>query len=216
MHSQKKHVFIITSVILPTQRPLSYTSVRSVYSANERVIQTNKTIESIRKHFKESSIVLIEMGLNESLLLELETTVDKLIFVGNNKIVRWACDGRYKGLGEAIGLLAAVKQINNLGDYYFKISGRYFLTDDFNHGLWNSDNFVVRKYNKDISTRLYGFPKELFSTWQFALLKSIPLLLAGVQIEHVLPKFLPTNRIRIVDKLGVAGAVAPNGIYLDE
>ena len=216
MDSQKKREVVITSVIYPSERPLSYSPVRSVFSASERSFQTIRTIDSVRSYYKNAHISLIEMGLSESIPSELRSSVDKFIFVGDKKIVRWACDSRHKGLGEAIGLIAAGGAIKNLGDYYVKISGRYFLTESFKPELWEGDNIVVRKYSEDISTRLYGFPSGLFSAWQMALLKSIPWLLAGNQIEHVLPKYLPTKLIKYVDKLGIAGAVSPNGKFLEE
>ncbi len=212
----KKIVFIITSVIHPSPSPLSYSPVRSVFSASERASQTLKTIDSVRLHYKNARICLIETGLNASVPSELLSAVDKFIFLGDMKIVRYATDSRHKGFGEAIGLIAAYRLLKDLGDFYFKISGRYFLTDNFNPRLWEFDNFIVRKYSEDISTRLYAFPKSLFFSWQFALIKSLPWLLAGKQIEHVLPKFLPNNCFKYVDNLGVAGAISPNGKLLEE
>lgn len=216
MASQHETVFVITSVIFPSQKPLSYTPVRSFYTPDERVKQTIKTIESIRLHYKDAFIILLEMGLNKNISAELKSKADSFIFVGNKKFVRSACDSKHKGFGEAVGLIAAKKMLSCLGDYYFKISGRYFLTESFNPEDWGNESFIVRKYGEDISTRLYGFPKELFSAWQMALWKSIPFLFAGQQIEHVLPRFLPQNHVKYIKVLGVAGTVAPNGEFLEE
>lgn len=216
MSSQHETVFIITSVIFPSQKPLSYTPVRSFYTPDERVKQTIETIESIRLHYGDAFILLLEMGLKEDIPADLKSKVNKFIFIGNKKIVRWACDSKHKGLGEAVGLIAAKKALSCLGDYYFKISGRYFLTKNFNPEVWGNESFIVRKYGEDISTRLYGFPKKLFSAWQMALWKSVPFLFAGQQIEHVLPRFLPQDHIQSIKVLGIAGTVAPNGEFLEE
>lgn len=212
----KRLVFVVTSVIHPSPKPLSYSSVRSVFSSDERISQTLKTIDSIRRYYKDAFIVLVEMGLSESIGTELRVAADKVIFVGNNKIVRWACDSKHKGLGEAIGLIAAIKSVRSLGDFYFKISGRYYLSERFNPQQWESNDFMARRYGVDMSTRLYGFPVELFSAWQSALYMGLPWLLNGVQIEHVMPKFLSEARFTNIDILGIAGDVSPDGTYLEE
>lgn len=217
MKHDLKIVFIITSVIYPADKPLNYSAVRSYFTPDERVDQTILTIESIRSRFNNAYIVLLEMGISErNIPLELKSIVDRFIFLGDKRVVRFACDSKYKGFGESVGLLAASSAISGLGDYFFKISGRYFLTDNFDIELWELNKFGVRKYGKDISTRLYGFPEEKFVYWKKALWRSLPKLLMGKQIESTLPQYLPEGCMYTINKLGVAGYVAPNGVYIEE
>ena len=45
-----KDCIIITSVVQTTNKPLSYSETRSIYSHQQRFEQTLETIESIRKN----------------------------------------------------------------------------------------------------------------------------------------------------------------------
>lgn len=159
---------------------------------------------------------MLEIGRRKDISATLIGMVDKYIFVGNNLAVRWASSGRYKGLGEAMGLLAAAKKLKTEADFYFKVSGRYFLNEDFRPDLWKGDVFVARIHGTAISTRLYGFGGKLFPDWQRALKRSLRPLYKGRSIEDILPQMLGRELIRHVDLLGVSGFVAPQGEYLTE
>ena len=52
-------LFVITSVINTGHNPWTYTMTRSIYNPQERLFQTIKTIESIRK-FTNAKILLVE------------------------------------------------------------------------------------------------------------------------------------------------------------
>jgi hypothetical protein len=67
-------IILITSVIRPPDKPLSYTSIRSVFTSNERFIQTKKTIESVRQKIPNGLIMLIECShlLEEELYIILK------------------------------------------------------------------------------------------------------------------------------------------------
>ena len=55
-----KNLVLITSVINIPNIPLSYTNIRSVYTCEERFIQTQKTIESLRRMIPDLEILLVE------------------------------------------------------------------------------------------------------------------------------------------------------------
>lgn len=212
----KQPVFIVTSVIYFSNQALSYSNVRSIYTPEERSLQTVKTIASIKKRVPQALVVLVEMGLKERLPDDLMKIVDHYVYVGNRSLVRLACDGKYKGMGEVAGLIAAKKYFVGLGDFYFKISGRYFLLDDFNLNNWMTEKIVVLKYKDSISTRLYGFSDECFNIWYYALWKCIPYLLRGHSIEDVLPRIINKKHINEIELLGVAGFIGPDGQYVTE
>jgi hypothetical protein len=211
-----RQTVIITSVIYFSSNRLSYSATRSVFTPEQRILQTIKTVESIRQSIPGAEIILLEIGRRKDISATLIGMVDKYIFVGNNLAVRWASSGRYKGLGEAMGLLAAAKKLKTEADFYFKVSGRYFLNEDFRPDLWKGDVFVARIHGTAISTRLYGFGGKLFPDWQRALKRSLRPLYKGRSIEDILPQMLGRELIRHVDLLGVSGFVAPQGEYLTE
>jgi hypothetical protein len=210
-----KQTFIITSVIYFSKNKLSYSAVRSIFTPEERTAQTIRTVHSIRERNPEAQIILLEMGKNRKISPVLINLVDKYVFAGRNFWVNWACSGKFKGLGEAAGLIVSRKQLDTGADFYFKISGRYFLNEEFKPEMW-SGSFLAKKYDAAISTRLYGFEKTLFTDWQKALRRSLVLLYKGRSIEEVFPQMLGANNIQHIEKLGISGFVAPQGEFLTE
>ncbi len=198
--------FIITSVIYSKQGTIQYNSPRTVFSPEDRALQTIETVKSIRAKVPGAKIVLVESGMREDLPHELHKQVDQYIYVGNKKPVRFACDSQYKSLGEIMMLVYALKRFKVVADFYFKISGRYYLDDQFAINDWKQGLFLLQYIQEDyICTRLYGFRAEAFNTWKYALLKSIPLALAGYAVENTLAKYIPRNQVHRLEKLGVMG-----------
>ncbi len=199
--------FIITSVIYPKPgKQIQYNAPRSIFSPEDRAAQTLRTIESIRVKVPSTKIILVESGLQEILPFDLAKKVDQYIYVGNKKLVRWSCDSKQKSLGEIMMLYYAMKQFKFSAGFYFKISGRYFLNEEFNLNDWKQGEFVLQYIKKDyICTRLYGFHQSAFFAWKYALLKGIPLTMVAYPIENTLAKYIPRNRVHSLAVLGVSG-----------
>lgn len=211
MDINKNICFLITSVIYFKNNPLSYTKTRSVFSSQERVIQTINTVSSIRKILPLATIILVESGLREELPEGLDSLVDKYVYLGNQTLVRLACDSRFKGIGEIVSLIYSSKYIPDNADMIFKISGRYYLNDRFDIKRWTGQYFMARKYDNDISTRLYALTKVFLSRWRCALFLSLPFLLTGQSIERILSKLIPDNYIQVIKPIGVSGLGAAFG-----
>ncbi len=198
--------FIITSVIYSKQGTIQYNSPRTVFTPEQRAEQTIETIGSIRAKVPGAKIILVESGMREKLPLDLEKYADQYIYVGNKKLVRLACDSQYKSLGEIMMLVYAIKRFKVTADFYFKISGRYYLADQFAINDWKQGLFLLQYIQEDyICTRLYGFRAEALNIWKYALLKSIPLALAGYAVENTLAKYIPRNQVHRLERLGVMG-----------
>ena len=215
MNENKKTIVIITSVISFVEKKLSYAEKRSVFSPRERLEQTKKTIASIREKIPEAKIILCEQGISAESAAELATLVDYYEYIGNNFLVRKATDSSFKGLGEAIGLLHASTLIPKDAARIFKISGRYYLNENFDENLWHGD-FVIKKYSDTMSTRLYYFNKNMLGAWKRALYLSVPFLLLNRSIEKTLLWFIPKRLIQTIDTLGVSGAIGVNNETITE
>lgn len=208
---ERNTLFIISSAIYITEKPLSYTPTRTVFSAEERGRQTLDTILSIRKALPNSKIMLIEMGLEKALPCHVEYIVDKYLYLGNKKIIRDAVDGPYKGYGEALGLYLANPWILRFNaDYYFKISGRYYLNNEFTLSDWQNDGYSAKGGNGVFYTAFYGFPHRIYADWRQALKKSTPGLLRGEAIENALPRYL-TEPVFYKRKIGLSGNISHSG-----
>ena len=207
---QSPYCFIITSVIYPKPgKQVQYNGIRSIFSPEERAQQTLQTIESIRVKVPGAKIILVESGLRGDLPFELHKKVDQYIYVGNKKLVRWSCDSKQKSLGEIMMLYYAMKNFKFTADFYFKISGRYFLNEEFNLNDWKQGEFVLQYIKEDyVCTRLYGFRQSAFATWKYALLKGIPLTMTAYPIENTLAKYIPRKQVRRLAVLGVSGVGA--------
>jgi hypothetical protein len=58
-----KNLFLISSVIHPKHKPLSYSTIRSSFSEDERYNQTIQTVKSIHKYVDQSHVLWIEAGV---------------------------------------------------------------------------------------------------------------------------------------------------------
>ncbi len=202
--------FLITSVIYSKEnKKVTYDGVRSIFSPEERTQQTAHTIKTIRKKVPQAKIVLIEGGLQSDLPAGLKEKSDQYLYLGDKKLVRWAVDSTFKSLGEVSMLLYALKRLDQDADFYFKISGRYFLNDEFNINDWKKGGFVLHfKQGDYISTRLYGFRKEMIKIWKYALIKGLPFSFIGYAIENTLAKFIPKKFTHRISGLGLTGLSA--------
>lgn len=211
---ERKTLFIITSVINCTTNPLSYASKRSIFSIDDRAKQTLKTIESIRTNVPDSKILLIELGFKKDLPYNIESLVDHYLYLGHKKIIRRAADGPFKGLGEALGLYLGDRAIQSFqADYYYKISGRYYLDENFNETDWNSETYTARRQLGGICTVLYGFPKHLYQNWRSSLKESIPSLLKAQSLEAVQARYLE-QPINYLTHVGVSGQLSVTGKFM--
>jgi len=203
MGTNRKIVVIVTSVIYFKEKRLSYSKNRSKFSIEERISQTEKTISSIREKIPNAEIILVEAGLKKD-VGPLSSKVDKYVYIGDKFLVRLGVDSIFKGIGEAIILLSVSKYLPG-ADFYFKISGRYYLDNDFDLNKWDNNYFTVRKYDNVFSTRLYGFGAQFLNIWKKSLMFSIPLLLSGQSIERIMPMFINKKYIKHLNKIGISG-----------
>jgi hypothetical protein len=211
----RRPLCVISSLISHAEAPLSYSDKRSVFSPAERLRQTMCSIESVRTRIPGATILVVEMGLDPD-PPGLADVADKYEYVGGSRFVRWACDGPHKGLGEAAALLASLGGESWGADYYFKLSGRYWLNESFSLRSWSREKMNVRRYSGNISTRLYGFPARQLARWKRGLWFGVPLLAMGASMEDVLAATWPRSLTNDLAPIGVSGLVAPSGEELRE
>jgi hypothetical protein len=211
-----KLTFIVVSMIYLSEKPLSYSATRSVYSPEERALQTKETLLSIREKVPDAQIILLESGLKKDLPHNISSLADSYLYIGNKPLVRYACDGPFKGFGEIISILEMRKHIIPERDY-FKISGRYYLNERFNINDWKDGDFNLRfRDPKSFSTVFYKFKGKAFKILERALFLTIPLCFLNRSIERTIFRFIPSNKIKKVEHIGVSGFVAVDGGVFSE
>lgn len=157
----KSLLFIITSVIDTPNIPLSYSTVRSVFSRDERFEQTKKTISSIKEKIPEAKLMIVECSNYETNKEQLDYLIDNSDYFFNlwdKQELHKYIFGTSKALAEGMMTIELINYINNnniIFDNYAKISGRYYLNDNFNINLNNDKPIIATLSNNNYTSLLY-------------------------------------------------------------
>ena len=214
----KPNIFLITSTIRASKNPLPYTRTRSVFSTEERLEQTLRSIESVRVEVPDALIVLLEnsdLSARETSILR--QAADWFVSFAKDTRAVQLRDGPFKAAGEIYELLW-IQQIIQRFDYekMFKLSGRYWLSGRFRLRDFPSDKFGFLMRDGTHSTRLYCLPKSLEATYRKQLEKAFVAVQKGATIEAIIMRGVPPDRLQLLSHLGVCGYIAPSGHYIEE
>ena len=212
---------MITSIINCTSNPLSYYHIRSVFDTYARFEHTLKTINSVRKNIPNAIIVFLECsdlsGENEGIENEIREKVDYFYNFYSNVDIREAVNSPLKGYGEANLLLAGLNELEKFPEIHykniFKLSGRYYLNDNFN--IRDFDNEFNNFINWDNSCYSYCtiFYKIVYydvRLYKDALSLMISDLKQELSIECCMYKYFKT-RIQIMKQMNISGLLATEG-----
>jgi len=215
-----KDIFLITSVINTGSAAWSYTSVRSVFTTQDRFEQTLKTIESIRALQDGSRIILSECSdLDPSMTNTLKSKVDFYINCYENREIQAACiQSNKKGYGELLQTRHALEYLQSHNIPFsrlFKISGRYWLTKAFDKSRFSMTEYTFNSILPNSTcypTVLYSVPNCIIEHYKTVLEQC-----DSVYKEHIVgyETLLPPLCIpkRPIDGIGVAGLVAVDGTF---
>jgi len=207
-----KNIVIVTSIING--------SPKSVFSSQTRLSQTKKTIESVREKIPNCYIILAEIGK----ISEVDVT-----FLSPDIILNFHDEFTQKGYISNEKTFGEITLILNVLDYIerekipfsrvFKISGRYFLTDNFDEKTHLSDsiNCMVNKDNNhDIFTTLWSFGHENFDIVRTILKTALYTSCMGRYLENSLfYLFGHLKKVNYLTSLGCCGLASVNGRYFE-
>lgn len=208
---------LITSVIDTPHTPLSYCPNRSVYSKAERYEQTKKTISTIRNMIPECKIFLVECSnLSDEEKGYFENTCDYVLNLWNNKELHNNIFGLSKALGEGTMTIKALDYImqNDIEyDNLFKITGRYWLTDNFKYERFDNNKMMFKKINADpnnIYTLFYKIPNTHIPSLYDFLVNNMHYMRACIGYEVLFGMYVQQfDDILYMDNdIGVAGFIA--------
>jgi len=215
-------LFLIPSIIHTGNAAWSYTKVRSVFSGEDRFLQTLESIASIRQRMPKAKILLIECSpLTHEQLEILRAHTDYFLDLSKDPEAIACCiTTEKKGLGEAYQTKRAADFIreNNLQfRRVFKLSGRYSLNEEFVEENYSDTVFTfkrrVAQATPSHSTVIYSVPYSLFPHYYECLCVSLNFYLSGQNRgwEEVLPPLLEPKQE--LDRMGAQGLVAVNGDF---
>ncbi len=209
------NIVLITSVINTPNKPLSYSKTRSVYSRQERFEQTKKTIKSIREKLPSDKIIIVECtDFNEEENIFFKNNCDYILNLWDKKELHDSIFGISKSLGEGTMTIEALKYIEELNleyNYLYKISGRYWLNENFK--IENIQNNIFKRINKsenNIFTALYKIDKRTAKKLLIFLTINIENMKKCIGYEVLMSSFIKNRDIILVDTIGVSGFIAMN------
>jgi|UniRef100_A0A6C0D5V1 hypothetical protein len=217
------NLVLITSIINTPNKPLSYTNTRSVFSRKERFEQTKLTIQSIKAKVPNNKILLVECSdFNEEEKIYFEKECDYILNLWDKKELHCTIFGLSKALGEGTLTIQAFLYINENNICYsnlFKISGRYWLNDNFDYNIFNNEMLIFKKINdNNISTVLYKFPHYIQEYLHAFLKDNYDNMNNFIGYETLFSNFLKSiksNNTILFDKLGVSGYVTVCGSFYE-
>ena len=188
---------IISSAINTCQSPLSYHPTRSVYDKQQRYEQTLQTIESLHK-IPDKKVYFVECTDIPEYEEDIKGRVDYYtnIYKGNEDII----NGPYKNVGEAVSMLC----VSTEGyDNIYKISGRYYLSDDFDYSLWDNDDTMmwVDSNNGWRLTVFYKINRKQLEQWRDILVR----MYVNNESRAIEQLMMEITDFKRVEKVGVQG-----------
>ena len=136
-------------------KPLSYINTRSIYTHQERFEQTKKTIQSIREKIPIVKIFIVECSnLDDEQNEYLKNNCDYFLNLINQPDKVENIYSISKALGEGTMTIEAINYIkeNNIEfDNLFKITGRYWLSNNFNYKNFENNNIIVHYIQNNIN-----------------------------------------------------------------
>lgn len=219
------NLVLITSIIFTPNTPLSYISNRSIYTSTERFEQTKKTFKTIREKIPNCKIFLVECSnLTEEQNDYFLKKSDYFLNLIDNNEKKQNIYSISKALGEGTMTISAIEYIqknNIVFDNFFKISGRYWLSENFNYENFLNENIIVHNINNDvknIATSLYKLNKMNINDFYIFLTNNYHLMQKCIGYECLFAIFvnLPKqNKVIHLNKIGVNGYIAVSNDFVD-
>jgi hypothetical protein len=216
-----KNITLITSVIHTPDVALSYSATRSVYTSQERFEQTKKTISTIREKIPENKIILVECSRltdKETAYLKSKTDIFLNIMDTNDNTLINRMFTPSKSMGEGTMTTYALEYLCKKNIEFrnlFKVTGRYWLNDNFVYSNYENDIPLVRcieNSKSNIVTSLYKLPYKYIHDFHVFLKNTEEDFHKCVGYEMVFAKFIQTiDNVIYIENLGCSGNVSVCG-----
>jgi len=219
------NLVLINSIVKTPDKPLSYINTRSIYTHAERFEQTKKTIQSIREKIPNVKILIVECSnLDDEQNEYFKNNSDYFLNLINQPDKVENIYSISKALGEGTMTIEAINYIkeNNIEfDSLFKITGRYWLSHNFNYENFENNNIIVHYIQNNINntcTSLYKINKINVLDFQNFLIQNKNLMYNCIGYEVLFAMFLKlpkNNKIIHLNKIGVNGYISVSNDFVD-
>lgn len=215
----------------------------SVFSNEERFLQTLETIESIDKHCPSNMKIMFDTSYaepNREYVDEIVKRGVNFVWTGDNPDVQRLSEMGQRSLAETIGFILLLNVFNKFRDEnqlqfkrFYKISGRYKLNDNFIPDredfkdsfvfLPTVDSWMPKAHqdsagvNKIFELRLWHMDANLldiFSNEIYTIFDEMSV--CNIDVEHAYYKVLNKYKWTTVKPIGLEGVLAPTGVIINE
>jgi hypothetical protein len=225
-----KNLIILTSALKPNIGMVNF---------EDRCVQTIKTLQSLRRHFKDDYILFVDGSpndiRNEPVLSEIANYVNFMVFDQDEIVKQLATAGKkseaetallfniLKELKQNVQLLKIMHEVKRI----WKYSSRTILHDDFK--IEEHDHFGKYVFKKRISswmtelkkqnvtdhlliTRMYSFCPSLLDNYMETLVKNFhDIMINNIDTEHAHFKNINKNHLVELNTIHCEGVVAGSG-----
>jgi hypothetical protein len=211
-----ENIVLITSIIKTPNIPLSY-GTRSIYTSEERFEQTKLTIQSIREKIPNCKIFIVECSeLSDDEKDYFIKNCDYVLNLYNNIDLRNKIYSRSKALGEGTMTISALDFLKKNNIYYnnlIKVSGRYFLSENFNIENFINDDIVIKyidNNDNNVFTGLYKLPIKCIENFKEFLQYNYNNMVLCMGYECLFAQFIKTqqHKKQIFNPIGLKGYVS--------
>ena len=211
-----ENIVLITSIIKTPNIPLSY-GIRSIYTSEERFEQTKLTIKSIREKIQNCKIFIIECSeLNDNEKEYFTNNCEYFLNLYDNNELRNNIYNKSKSLGEGTMTICAIDYLlyHNINyDNLIKVSGRYFLSENFNINNFLNDDIVIKYIDNNennVFTGLYKLPKKCIESLKIFLQNNFINMVLCIGYEVLFAQFIKTQDLKkiIINPIGLKGYVS--------
>lgn len=244
-----KNIIIVTSIVDIPKQPTDKTfktidypiRSRSIYTRDERFQQTQHTIQNVKENIPEVKILLVECSeFTDEERNYFEKECEWIINLIQNNSERENIFSQSKSLGEGTMMISALEFLikNNIEyDNLFKITGRYWLNENFdytdfenNELIFNNDCKSVISFRKNGAIISANIPQVVTAFYKITnastvkllefLLENIDQMKLGIQYEKLIGYFLfkskKETKITYKKYVGVSGHIAIDGFLLNK
>jgi hypothetical protein len=213
-----ENIVLITSIIKTPNTPLSY-AVRSVFNTEQRFEQTKLTIQSVKEKIPNVNIFIVECSeLDEEQSNYFLQNSSYFLNLYDNENLRANMHSDSKSLCEGTMTLCALDFLlqNDIKfDNLIKISGRYYLSENFDYNNFNNDKLVIKYIDNDRSsafTALYKLPKSCIEHFKMFLQNNVNKMISYIGYEVLFAEFIKSQEKTInkisINPIGLKGYVS--------
>lgn len=158
-----ENVVLITSKIYVSNNKFSYINKRSIYTKEERFMQTINTISSVKKYIPNVFIILMDNSTFTETEKDVLTNSTNIFINHNDKTLDYHTNvSEIKAIAELCQVkyaLCVIKNYNIKFNNFFKITGRYIINNNFVYDMYTKTfkNENIFKKNNSIKDRLYYY-----------------------------------------------------------